>query len=188
MTTLTVMIIRHAEKPNPGSPDPGIGPDGTGDPRSLTLRGWQRSGAWAARFAAVPDTDYPHPDVIFTVDPEVADRDGALPSRRPAQTVAAVAARLGLAPTLRSQGQEEALAAEITALTGVVLVAWEHKRIGQALLPGLLDGQPPGALPARWPPDRFDAVLRLDRARPGTAWSTRQLLPLLLAGDLAAPL
>jgi hypothetical protein len=31
--------------------------------------------------------------------------------------------------------------------------------------------------------DRFDVVLRFDRAGPGAAWSFRQLFPRLLSGD-----
>ena len=188
MTALTVLIIRHAEKPQPDGPEPGLGEHGGPDPRSLTLRGWQRAGAWAARFGALANHDYPQPGILYTVDPDVADQDGKLPSRRPSQTIVPLASRLGLVPRLRPQGMEQALAAEIAGLTGVVLLAWEHKRIGEALLPGLLAGQPLAALPARWPKARFDAVLRLDRAARGAAWSTRQLLPRLLAGDLDEPL
>src|SRR4051812_42556063 len=45
----TVLIIRHAEKPEPpwGA---GVGQGGRPDEKSLAPRGWQRAGAWAELF------------------------------------------------------------------------------------------------------------------------------------------
>ena len=40
MPEQTILIIRHAEKPEPGG-DSGVDPTGAPDPRSLTVRGWQ---------------------------------------------------------------------------------------------------------------------------------------------------
>src|SRR3981081_661734 len=47
MAEQTILIIRHAEKPESDS-DSGDGVDATGalDPKSLTPRGWQRAGVW----------------------------------------------------------------------------------------------------------------------------------------------
>ena len=44
-------------------------------------------------------------------------------------------------------------------------------------------GQTLPGIPATWPSDRYDVVLRLDRATAGAPWSFRQLFPRLLAGD-----
>jgi hypothetical protein len=52
MTTDRIMFIRHAEKPRV---DVAIRleADGTADPESLTVRGWQRAGALARFFCPV---------------------------------------------------------------------------------------------------------------------------------------
>jgi hypothetical protein len=77
---------------------------------------------------------------------------------------------------------------EITKLTGVVLVCWEHKRIAQDILPQLAKDQTLPGLPSKWNGQRFDVVLRFDRATDGAPWSFRQLFPRLLAGDSDEPL
>jgi hypothetical protein len=55
MVPLTLLIIRHAEKPkeqgdkpNEFWPGPGFTDKGEEDDKSLVIRGWQRAGAWAA--------------------------------------------------------------------------------------------------------------------------------------------
>ena len=42
MAPTKIMIIRHGEKPEPGTPDEGLGPDGGSDLASLTAEGWKR--------------------------------------------------------------------------------------------------------------------------------------------------
>src|SRR5258707_8686182 len=42
MPEQTILIIRHAEKPEAGG-DSGVDSTGAPDPRSLTVRGWQRA-------------------------------------------------------------------------------------------------------------------------------------------------
>ena len=93
-----------------------------------------------------------------------------------------LADRLGLTlNTQFPQGGEAGLAAALLPLSGVVLVAWEHKAIVQSLLPRLpITG---GAAPATWPGDRFDVVLRLDRPAGAAAFTCRMLFPCLLKGD-----
>ena len=49
MPAARIMIIRHAEKPDPGK-TLGVSPTGHEDPRSLSVRGWQRAGALVALF------------------------------------------------------------------------------------------------------------------------------------------
>jgi hypothetical protein len=188
MSALTVLIIRHAEKPEEAWPGPGLTEDGQPDKKSLVVRGWQRAGAWAALFGAGLGGDlFPRPTVIYAADPtSVADGE---PSQRPFETIEPLAERLHLAPLTRwGHGDEAQLAAEIIELTGVVLVCWEHKLIASALLPALLGTRNLPGVPSKWDGARFDVVLRLDRAFPGAPWSFRQLFPRILAGDTEVPL
>jgi hypothetical protein len=188
MAALTVLIIRHGEKTGEQWPGPGLTKQGVPNNRSLVVRGWQRAGAWAALFGSdLGGADYLRPHRIFAVDPKGDPREE--PTKRPYQTVTPLAARLGFPIDKRVQGQEVELAAEINALTdGVVLVCWEHKHIGGALLPALLGKNRPAGVPRAWQGSRFDIVLRLDRASPEAAWEFRQLLPCLLSGDRDEPM
>jgi len=182
MATLTVLIIRHGEKIGEQWPGPGLTKQGSPNDKSLVVRGWQRAGAWAAIFGSdLGGADYPRPQRIFAVDPKGDPREK--PTKRPYETVTPLAERLGFPIDKRVQGQEAKLAAEINALTdGVVLVCWEHKRIGSVLLPALLGKTKPAGVP------RFDVVLRLDRTDPEVPWEFRQLLPCLLSGDRDEPM
>ena len=187
--SLTVLLIRHAEKPGEVWPGPGLTLDGQPDDKSLVLRGWQRAGAWAALFGSGNNGggDYPRPAAIYAANPDTA-AEGE-PSRRHYQTIRPTADRLRLAPIVKwARGEEAGLVDEIVRLSGVVLIAWEHKRITEALVPALLAGQGLPGVPARWDPARFDVVLRFDRPAAGAPWSFRQLFPRLLAGDSDAPM
>lgn len=188
MSALTILIIRHAEKPGESWPGPGLTADGSPDKKSLVIRGWQRAGSWSALFGlSVGSLDYPAPSVIYAADPSATTGDE--PSQRPFETVTPLAARLGLTPnTTHAVGQEAQLAAAVLGQTGVVLVGWEHKAIVRALLPAIANGQGIQGMPTKWDGARFDVVLRFDRASPGAPWSFRQLCPCLLSGDSAAPL
>ena len=189
MAALTVLIIRHGEKVDGPWPGPGLTKRGDANDKSLVIRGWQRAGAWSVLFGAgLGGTDYPRPDRIFAVDPK--GDPSQKPTRRPYETVIPLAARVGLPIEKRVQGQEVALAAEIEALTeeSVVLVCWEHKSIGEALLPALLGKKRSAGVPSEWQGTRFDVVLRLDRAKPGGAWTFRQLFPCVLSGDSDRPM
>jgi broad specificity phosphatase PhoE len=188
-SAVTVLVIRHAEKPDRGWPGPGLTANGEKDGKSLVIRGWQRAGAWATLFgAAAIDAagTYPPPARIYAADP--ADAEDGEPSQRPFETVKPLADRLGLTPiTHWGRGDEGKIAADINRFTGVVLVCWEHKAIIANLLPALLAGQKVADLPPKWDGERFDVVLRLDRAGPAAPWSLRQLFPQLLAGDSRTP-
>ena len=191
MSALTILIIRHGEKPKEDWPGPGLAIDGTEDEQSLVIRGWQRAGAWAALFGAgLGTTDYPQPTIIYAVNPD-PDSDIASPesSHRPFETITPLSDRLHLKPiTKYAVGQETGLVSEITELTGVVLVCWEHKHIVSDILPKIANGQILPGLPSKWKGDRFDVVLRFDRVMAGAPWSFRQLFPRLLAGDSDVPL
>lgn len=191
MSALTILIIRHAEKPNdPKASWPGSGftDAGAADDKSLVIRGWQRAGSWAALFGAgLGGDDYPRPDVIYAADPKSTTGHG--PSQRPFETITPLAAKLSLTPiTNHPLGDEDALVREIIGLTGVVLVSWEHKSICEKILPAMAKGQTLHGLPSDWDGKRFDVVLRFDRSIPGAPWSFRQLFPRLLSGDSDTPL
>lgn len=191
MSALTILIIRHAEKPGDPKapwPGPGLTEEGASDDKSLVVRGWQRSGAWTALFGSGLGSDeYPRPAVIYAANPN--SPNGSQPSRRPYETIAPLAARLSLTPiTKYALGDEAALVEEVMGLTGVALICWEHKHIYQEILPAMAKGQTLHGLPTGWDGARFDVVLRFDRAIPGAPWSFRQLFPRLLSGDSDVPL
>jgi hypothetical protein len=193
MSALTLMIIRHAEKPREQWPGPGLTIEGIADEKSLVIRGWQRAGAWSALFGAgLGGIDFPRPDVIYAADPTrgimTADpADG--PSQRPSQTVTPLGDNLGPKPVTKwALGEEAALVDEIKKLSGVVLVCWEHKRIISDMLPAIAAGMIVPGLPSKWNKLRFDVVLRFDRGAPAQPWSFRQLFPRLLSGDSDKPL
>jgi hypothetical protein len=188
MSALTILIIRHAEKPGEAWPGSGLTPDGLPDKKSLVIRGWQRAGSWAGLFGAdLGGLDYPAPTVIYAADPDATSGDD--PSHRPYETVIPLAARLGLQVNSEfAVGQESQLVDAVLGQTGVILVAWEHKAIAHAILPAIAKGQTLTGLPAKWDGLRFDAVLRFDRTSPEARWSFRQLCPCLLSDDSANPM
>jgi hypothetical protein len=187
MTTLTLMIIRHAEKPKGAWPGDGFTIDGVADNESLVIRGWQRAGAWSALFGAdLGGNDYPTPATIYAANPTTGD--GVDVSQRPFETITPLAARLGLDPIVRyGLGAESDLVSEIVGLSGVVLLSWEHKAIARTILPAIAAGQSLPGMPTHWDGTRFDVALRFDRSAAAAPWSFRQLYPRLLSGDAALP-
>jgi hypothetical protein len=185
---LTLLIIRHAEKPDESWPGPGLTEEGREDKESLVIRGWERAGAWAALFGnGLGGADYPAPQRIYAAWPGLPDRLNQAPSRRPSETVTALSSRLRVTPVLDFKlGQEALLMADVLTHSGVVLVAWEHKAIIEAILPKIAVSQ--GTPPSYWPDDRFDVVLRFDRPDGQTSFAFRELYPLLLSGDSNTPL
>jgi hypothetical protein len=188
MSSLTVLLARHAEKPGGAFPGEGMTFDGKPDEKSLIVRGWQRAGAWAALFGFGGGRgDYPLPTVVYAAKPKAVS-EGASFSHRPWETSLPMAKRLHLDPnTTYGVTQEAELVKEITSMTGVVLVFWEHKAIVEEIIPALLKKQALPGIPVKWDGDRFDVVLRFDRAVPDAPWSFRQLSPRLLDGDTDLP-
>lgn len=175
---LILMVIRHAEKPGEAWPGPGLTHDGKRNDRSLVIRGWERAGAWAALFGSgLAGSDYPAPSALFAAKPEGSA------SQRAADTLRPLAGRLGKGVDLSfAQGEEEGLMDKVLELSGVVLVAWEHKKINEAILPRI-PVQSRVVLPAQWPPERYDVVLRFDRPAGAEHFAFRQLCPRLLSKD-----
>ncbi|WP_315720023.1 MULTISPECIES: histidine phosphatase family protein [unclassified Bradyrhizobium] len=189
MNALTLLIIRHAEKPDGDTTGPGLTHTGKPDSKSLVIFGWERAGAWTALFGSgLGGTTYPTPQAIYAADPD-STRDGSDPSRRPYETVLELAARLGLAKPDMSftKGQEAALVDALLPLSGVFLVAWEHKAIISDILPRLPVSNA-DQLPTHWPGKRFDVVLKFDRGADGTEFEFTELYPCLMPGDSDKPL
>jgi hypothetical protein len=186
MADQTLLIIRHAEKPEAGG-DSGVDPTGASDPKSLTPRGWQRAGTWAELF--IPSlgqrSPLPEPAAIFASAPashaEIKAGAGGSKSRRPLETVTLLAAKLGVQIDLRfGKGNETGLAAAVSQVAGVVLVCWQHEdivAIANALTPA------PSGIPVNWPGDRFNVIFRFDRSDAGSPWIFQQIVPVMLDGD-----
>jgi hypothetical protein len=189
MSALTILIIRHAEKPEESWPGPGFTVNGVPDDKSLVIRGWQRAGSWSALFGTGRGSpDYPKPDLIYAADPNGTISPET--SQRPFQTVTPLADRLGSRPpdTSCAVGEEVKLVEAVLSQTGVVLIAWEHKAIARTILPRIAKDQSIPGLPTKWDGNRFDVVLRFDRASPDSPWTFRQLFPCLLSGDSDTPM
>jgi hypothetical protein len=185
MAALTLLIIRHAEKPGENWPGPGLTSDGKPDKESLVIRGWQRAGAWTALFGAgLGGTDYPEPDAVYAANDSGSGDDV---SKRPEETVSGLSPRLGLQTNLTyAKGQEKKLVQELLGLSGVVLVAWEHKAIVADMVP--LIPVSSGTPPTHWNGSRYDVVLRFDRPDGGNSFAFQELFPMLLSGDSDKPL
>jgi hypothetical protein len=186
MPSQTIMIIRHAEKPDGTSN--GIDETDAIDDKSLIPRGWQRAGAWAELFfpSLGRQPALPTPTAILASAPEDhhdAAGDGSK-SKRPMQTVSPLAGKLGIVINLQfSKGQENLVAEEASGINGIVLICWQHEDI--AAIAQAIVGSSNG-VPANWPGDRFNIVLRLDRPNNGAGWTLQQVVPVMLAGDSSA--
>jgi hypothetical protein len=135
MSALTLLIIRHAEKPGEGFRGSGFTEQGDEDIKSLVIRGWQRAGAWAILFGSGRGgADYPTPSIIYAAAP--GDQENHGPSHRPA--VAPLGAKLGLTVnTEHGLGAETNLMREVLGRSGTVLICWEHHAIITGILPAI---------------------------------------------------
>jgi broad specificity phosphatase PhoE len=173
-----IMIIRHAEKPAKSGPPYGVDWDGAPHPDSLSPRGWQRGGALATFFApsrgALQSPAISVPQYIFACGKE-KERDRL----RPLQTVTLLGEKLGIAvDTTFVKGEEARLAERAMALSGVVLISWEHRNIH--LIANHILGDSTRA-PQHWPEERFDIVWICDLSE--GVYRFRQLPQLLMPGD-----
>ena len=186
MAEQTILIIRHAEKPEPGG-DNAVDGSGASDSRSLTPRGWQRAGVWAELFAPSLGrrAELPRPTAVFASAPashrEIAAGEGGSKSRRPLETVSPLATKLGIEVDLRfGKGEEHHLAKAIATIDGVVLVCWQHEDIfdiTKALAPDVK------GIPADWPKECFNVIFKFNRTDGASPWAFEQVVPVMLEGD-----
>jgi hypothetical protein len=171
-----IMIIRHGEKPSDDDSSPGIDPDGTANSHSLTARGWARARALADLFA--PPTGAPRPGLARPTAIYAAGGSGG-EGLRTRETVAALAARLGVSIDTRfSKGDETALAHEVAGHDAPTLICWQHGEI-PTIATAFTEVTP--SPPASWPDDRYDLVWTISPTDGG--WSFHQIPELLLSGD-----
>lgn len=176
MSPSRIMIIRHAEKPVPDGA-PGIAPDRSPDPKSLSKTGWERAEKLVAFFSHPTAKRIEKPDAIIAASSGVG-------SKRPIETVTPLAEALWPGPEraerfntsiLRDDLANLALA--IMAVNGVVLISWEHERI-----PGVVAALPNApATPSKWPGGRFDIVWILTPTPAG--WNFEETPQMLMPGD-----
>jgi hypothetical protein len=170
------MLIRHGEKPPALGPPAGIKEDGRQDDHSLIVRGWQRAGALASYFGYPRDGAIETPTKVYS--PPTHGKAGD--HGRPYQTVHPVSMKLNTEIDVRfTLDEEPQLAADVLAQSGVVLIAWEHKRI-HTIANAILGDET--TAPQSWPDDRFDVVWIFDRDVSGR-YRFDQRPQLLLAGD-----
>jgi broad specificity phosphatase PhoE len=184
MPPTKIMLIRHGEK-QIAPPPAGIDENGKHDKHALTPRGWQRAGALVPLFRGqIPNASILRPTAIFAA--AVGDYGGAPPSPedeeigkslRPQETVAPLSRAISIDVDMSFfVGDEPQVVQAISALDGVVLVAWEHNH-----LPAIARAFSPDA-PQVWPGvNVFDIVWVLDRR--GDTYAFESVQQSLLDGD-----
>ena len=182
MAKSTILLIRHAEKPD--TRGVGITQTGDRDDESLTVRGWQRAGGLAQLFSDSDDARLPRPDAIYASgDVKVSRRRGGSKgsrSHRPEETVLPLAAKIGVRPRIKFlKGDEVRLVAELVALKGVTLVSWQHEAIPE-IASLILGSDATADVPEKWPKQRYDVVWCFARKKKGHAWKFTQVPQLLL--------
>jgi hypothetical protein len=182
--TTKIMIIRHAEKP-PESGEPfGVTAEGEKDAESLTIQGWQRSGGLACLFAPsrgpLQDSRLGTPKFLFAS----ASRSGG-GSKRPTETIAPLASKLGLTPKTHKKTDLDQVAAEAMTCGGTALISWQHEDIPS--ISNIIVGND-STVPQKWPGHRFDVVWVFDLNASSSTYSFSQVAQSLLAGDSADPI
>jgi len=189
-----IMIIRHAEKPPKHGGKP-LDVQANGEPgngKSLIVPGWQRAGALNAFFApyksAPANPEIAAPDYIYAASPTKE-------SQRPWETVTPLAAWLNYAQGSKQfdvsysiGGGEAQMVASVLALSGTVLICWEHDNIMPNVVTAI-DKQVPIANYASIPnpfPNVFYLVWVLDRNKKGTSYTWTSVNQNLMAGDVQA--
>ena len=187
-----IMIIRHGEKPanSPGKDGPfDVKLDGkSGGGKSLIVQGWQRAGALNAFFAPYKSDPTAHhikkPDYIYAADPKGE-------SQRPWETVTPLAAWLGYKQGTTQfnvsydiGGGEGNLVKSALALSGVVLICWEHDNIMPNMMTDIKNAYDItnwSSIPSAWP-DVFYLVWVLNLK--GDKYQWHSVNQNLLQGDV----
>ncbi len=186
MTQLvTLLLIRHGEKPTNGSQ--GVDEQGNTNPDGLIPTGWQRAGALVSLFApntTTVNSTLPSPGALVTPHYPV-------PVHRPYLTLVPLSQRLR--KTIRSDYAVDAdptmiVSALLAMESEVVLVCWEHHHLVNIVAAlasaGLVAN--PADVPTSWPDDRYDVIWRFDLNEQMGKWTFRALDQQLLAGDFVA--
>lgn len=183
-----IILIRHAEKPADEPPPHGVTQHGTHDKKALSVRGWTRAGALAVLFAP-PNGQFTidglaTPDVIYAMG---IGSDSA--SARPQQTVEPLVEKLGSGTRTDFyffRDQEKEMIASVLDRDGVVLVCWEHDRLGQAARQIPLSTKNKTAVPDEWDGTRFDLMWIFDWDESGQGFMFYETVQGALAGDATA--
>lgn len=183
MSNSTLILMRHAEKPDAVTGSQGVDELGHHDPQALSVRGWQRAGALVHLLAPtnVAHAVLPRPTGLCAAAPSRQH-----PSRRPAMTLQPLASQLDLPIGCRADDEPAVVAQALLAQAGVILVSWRHDELpslARALAMAAAAPELVAHIPPAWPDDRFDLLWLLDRR--GGVWRFRQQPQLLLAGDVA---
>jgi hypothetical protein len=209
MGASTIMIVRHAEKPDTynGQAYNGVntlatvcGKQGSED---LVTLGWERVGGLVTLFAPPwgPKPGLVKPQTLFAADPtkDKDDKDkgkDSEPSQRPYETLTAVAAALGANATQPmpintsfSKEHYDQMVTAALACNGTVLIAWQHEdipSIGQSILKQTKTTNV--KIPTTWSGKRYDLVWVFNRpSGSGPMISFSIVAQFLLAGDGPAP-
>ena len=179
MPDQAIVLLRHAEKPVPGSAIRGVDEHGNPDVNGLSVQGWQRAGAlvrWLCPVDRPPRFGQP----TFLCAAKTTSRR---PSRRPVLTLLPLSRALHLPVHAEFETNAVADAALALARTdGTRVVSWRRR-----LLPSLAratarqlncDAQD---IPSNWPADRFDIAWVFVRHPEG--WRFEQETQNLLAQD-----
>jgi hypothetical protein len=175
-----IMIIRHAEKHQPGSHGKGVTEDGRPAKHELTVRGWQRATALVHFFSAAgavsKSSAIQVPQAIYASD---ATRQS--PSLRAMHTAGPLAASLGIEVNHDYAEDEEAdLAAAVCKAPSPVLIVWHHGHIYRLAREIAGDHV---KCPTHWPDDRFDVVWIFERGPHGSGWTFSQIPQCLFPDD-----
>lgn len=211
MGATTIMIVRHAEKPDTYNNQAYNGVNalatacGKQGSEDLVTLGWERAGGLVTLFAPPwgPKPSLATPQTLFASDPtkDKDDTDNSKskdsePSQRPYETLTAVAAALGANAatplpinTSFSKKHYDDMVTAALAANGVVLIAWQHEdipSIGQSILKQTNTTNV--KIPASWSGKRYDLVWVFNRpSGSGQIASFAQVAQFLLAGDQPAP-
>lgn len=175
------MFIRHGEKPADDGPPHGVNVKGEKDPHSLSIRGWTRAGALAARFSQEP---LPAPLAVPGRIIATKSNDDYR-SRREIDTATPLARRLGLSVDEDfSHKHAQQMSASVLADARPTLVVWHHGSMPEVLAEFPVSNA--ADVPTQWPEDRFDLVWTLQRDPDGQTYRYACVVLELLDGDGAA--
>lgn len=182
-----IMVIRHAEKPEPNSTTIGTGVtyNGSSNPESLAVQGWQRAGGLSCLFAPahgpLQNSELATPQILYASGIGLKSK-----SMRPQETLTPLSLKHNLA--INTDYLKDEYTTMITAVlassVNEVLVCWEHQDI-PAIANQILGNK---IAPQTWPGDRFDVVWVFDWHSETNEYTFHQVCQNLIVGDLPYPI